>query len=206
LRTLVLGLLLMTLSLTAAFSPTRADDPPQALYGHLPYTEAPKESLVAFCQGSSNLLRQEVAEVVAVMIEAAKAEGATLRPVSCFRSVKSQDWLFYGIAKQRGQTPEERARVSAPPGHSEHHTGYAIDFGDKDRAADLDPAFAKTPAGQWLLAHGTEYGFELSFPQGNTQGVSYEPWHWRYVGTPEALETFRWARQLFPANPAVAAP
>ena len=59
---------------------------------------------------------------------------------------------------------------------------------------------------EWLAAHGTEYGFELSFPDGNTQGVAYEPWHWRFVGTPEAMETFRWARQLFPASPAVIGP
>jgi D-alanyl-D-alanine carboxypeptidase len=197
----LLGFLLMLLPLAAA-----ADEPPEALYGHLPYQEAPKESLVAFCYGSSDLLRSEVAQAVAAMIEAAKAEDVTLRPVSCFRSLKSQDWLFYGIAKQRGQTPEERARVSAPPGHSEHHTGYAIDFGDKDQSVDLKPAFGASPAGRWLLAKGPAYGFELSFPEGNTQGVSYEPWHWRYVGTPEALDTFRWARELYPANPLVPAP
>ncbi len=179
-----------------------AEEAPQALYGHLPYAEAPGDSLVTFCQGSSNQVRAEVAQVVAVMQAAAKAEGITLRAVSCFRSVKKQEYLFYEIAKQRGQTPEQRARVSAPPGHSEHHTGYAIDFGDADRKTDLETAFAGTPAGQWMLAHGPDYGFELSFPKDNSQGVSYEPWHWRYVGTAEALETFRWARQLYPANPA----
>ena len=197
-----LGLLAVILAL----SPARADEPPQALHSHLPYAEAPREALVAFCHGSSNLLRQEAAQVVAVMVDAAKAEGVTLRPVSCFRSVAAQDWLFYGIAKQRGQTAEERARVSAPPGYSEHHTGYAIDFGDQDRSTDLGRDFAGSPAGQWLLAHATAYGFELSFPEGNAQGIAYEPWHWRYVGTPEALETFRWARQLYPANPAVTGP
>jgi D-alanyl-D-alanine carboxypeptidase len=202
---LVLGLLMMTLSF-AANSPLRAEDAPQAVYNHLPYEEAPADSLVKYCEGSSNLLRKEVAEVVQAMVAAAKAEEITLRAISCFRSVKTQDYLFYGIAKKRGQTPEERARVSAPPGYSEHHTGYAIDFGDQDRRTDLGQDFAGSLAGQWLLAHGTAYGFELSFPQGNTQGVSYEPWHWRYVGTPEAMETFRWARQLFPANPSVAAP
>jgi D-alanyl-D-alanine carboxypeptidase len=196
-----MGLLLMALPLVAA-----AEEPPEALYGHLPYEEAQKDALVAFCYGSSNLLRKEVAQVVAVMIEAAKAEGVALRPVSCFRSLSAQDWLFYGIAKQRGQTPEERARVSAPPGYSEHHTGYAIDFGDRNQSVDLKPAFADSPAGQWLLTNGPAYGFELSFPPGNGQGVSYEPWHWRYVGTPEALATFRWARELFPASPAVGAP
>jgi len=198
--TLLLLALLAAPSLSLAAG---ADEAPERLYGHLPYEEAPADALVAFCEGSSNLLRGEVAQVVAVMQEAAKAAGITLRAMSCFRSVKTQDYLFYGIAKKRGQTPEERAKVSAPPGFSEHHTGYTIDFGDQDRRTDLGQAFEGSAAGQWLLAHGSEYGFELSFPLGNTQGVSYEPWHWRYVGTPEAKATFRWARTLFPASPAV---
>ena len=194
---------LLLLAMIAAHCPAAAGEPPARLYGHLPYEEAPRETLVAFCEGSSNLLRAEVAQVVAVMQEAAGAEGITLRAISCFRSVKTQDYLFYGIAKKRGQTPEERAKVSAPPGHSEHHTGYTIDFGDPARRTDLGQSVEGSAAGQWLLANGPTYGFELSFPQGNAQGVSYEPWHWRYVGTPEARETFRWARTLFPAQPAV---
>lgn len=202
-RRLALLLLCALMPALPSAGAARAEDPPERLYGHLPYDEAPADALVAFCEGSSNLLRQEVAQVVRVMQEAARAEGVTLRAISCFRSVKTQDYLFYGIAKKRGQTPEERAKVSAPPGHSEHHTGYAIDFGDGDRKTDLEQSFGKSPAGQWLLAHGTEYGFELSFPKDSTQGVSYEPWHWRYVGTPEAKQTFRWARQLFPADPSV---
>ncbi|NJL20197.1 MAG: D-alanyl-D-alanine carboxypeptidase, partial [Leptolyngbyaceae cyanobacterium SM1_3_5] len=38
------------------------------------------------------------------------------------------------------------------------------------------------------------YGFEMSFPHGNPQGVSYEPWHWRFVGDRTSLETFYRAR------------
>ena len=66
LQALVLGLLLMTPS-----PPSRAEDPPQALYNHLPYDEAPADSLVKFCEGSSTLLRKEVAEVVKQMVAAA---------------------------------------------------------------------------------------------------------------------------------------
>lgn len=181
-----------------------AEDAPVPLYGHLPYEEAPKDSLVAFCEGSSNRIRKDLMPVLKQMIAAAKADGVTLRTISCFRSVSQQDYLFYGIAKKRGQTPEERAKVSAPPGHSEHHTGYAIDFGDANRGSDLKESFATSPAGKWLQANATTYGFELSFPKGNSQGVSYEPWHWRYVGTPATREIFFWARRLYPAQPAVA--
>ncbi|MEM1310980.1 MAG: D-alanyl-D-alanine carboxypeptidase family protein, partial [Cyanobacteria bacterium P01_H01_bin.153] len=42
----------------------------------------------------------------------------------------------------------------------------------------------------WLETNAARYSFELSFPEGNAQGVQYEPWHWRYVGDPDSLETF----------------
>src|SRR3546814_5268503 len=47
---------------------------------------------------------------------------------------------------------------------------------------DVEYCFDRTPLGQWLLEHATDYGFELSFPWKNIQGVTWEPWHWRWVG------------------------
>jgi len=38
----------------------------------------------------------------------------------------------------------------------------------------------------------------MSFPKDNPQGVSYEPWHWRYVGDTASLETFYRAKNLKP--------
>ena len=97
-----------------------------------------------------------------------------------------------------------RARVSAPPGHSEHATGYAVDFADGwNRECDFETCFGKTEAGLWLAEHAPTFGFELSFPEDNAQGVSFEPWHWRFVGTPEARQLFQAARQRYPAFPAV---
>ncbi len=40
-----------------------------------------------------------------------------------------------------------------------------------------------------------EFGFELSFPENNPQGVRYEPWHWRFVSSPEAQAIFRRSEQ-----------
>jgi len=66
--------------------------------------------------------------------------------------------------------------------------------------------------GRWLIANATHYGFELSFPQGNAQGVTWEPWHWRWVGTSvaepgarAARAVFARARSQFPARPGVPA-
>ena len=105
----------------------------------------------------------------------------------------------------------DRARSVAPPGYSEHATGYAIDFGVRPtrNCPDVSYCFASTPAGQWLLANAPDYGFELSFPAGNQQGVTWEPWHWRWVGTSAdapgaaaARRLFERARSLYPARPA----
>ena len=38
--------------------------------------------------------------------------------------------------------------------------------------------FENTNAYKWLTSHAQDFGFELSFPPNNLQGVSYEPWHW----------------------------
>jgi D-alanyl-D-alanine carboxypeptidase len=36
----------------------------------------------------------------------------------------------------------------------------------------------------------------MSFPKNNRQGVSYEPWHWRFVGDKQSLETFYKAHSM----------
>ena len=46
------------------------------------------------------------------------------------------------------------------------------------------------PAFKWMKNYAPKYHFVLSFPKNNKQGVSYEPWHWRYEGTVEALRKF----------------
>ena len=46
----------------------------------------------------------------------------------------------------------------------------------------------QTEAFRWLSAHAVEYGFILRYPK-NAEAVTeitYEPWHWRYVGPENA--------------------
>ncbi|CDN16259.1 D-alanyl-D-alanine carboxypeptidase [Richelia intracellularis] len=125
------------------------------------------------------------------MVADAKAQGVNLVPISGFRTVKEQKKLFFGIGAQRNETPAQRAAVSAPPNYSEHHTGYAVDIGDAGvPATNFITSFENTSAFKWLESNAARYAFELSFPQGNSQGVSYEPWHWRFVGDIHSLETF----------------
>ena len=135
---------------------------------------------------------------------AARAEGIALGALSCFRSIAHQRQLFCAGLRDCDGKAALRARFVAPPGYSEHATGYAIDF--VQRGADCRAAeqcFALTPGGQWLMRRAAAFGFELSFPAGNRQGVGWEPWHWRWVGAPAARARFAAARTNFPAPPAI---
>ena len=72
-----------------------------------------------------------------------------------------------------------------------------MDVGDgRNPGTNLSPSFEHTAAFAWLRDNANRFHFELSFPQGNRQGVSYEPWHWRFEGTAEALKTFEAAQRF----------
>jgi D-alanyl-D-alanine carboxypeptidase len=142
-------------------------------------------------------LQRDAAESLQSLQAAAAADGVDIRVLSAFRSVALQKRIFFDVKSERNQTALERARVSAPPGFSEHSTGYAVDLGDgRQPGANLSPALERTAAFVWLQANANRFHFQLSFPQGNRQGVSYEPWHWRFEGSADALRTFEAAQRL----------
>lgn len=192
---------------TISASPTTQDsdsvkveDKNNALLGHLEYKEAPESEIVAVnANGRRIRLRKSAGKKFQQMVKDARKAGIRLVPISGFRSVKEQEKLFFKIGAQRNQTPAQRASVSAPPGHSEHHTGYAVDVGDGAvPATNLSEKFENTKAFKWMEANAAKYGFELSFPKDNPQGVSYEPWHWRFVGDRDSLEMFYKAKDIKP--------
>lgn len=176
---------------TPTATPTAAD----TLLGHYAYSEAPQSELEAIVPDGSIRLRKAAARAFKAMTAAAQADGISLSPISGFRSMNDQQYLYFDLKAERGQTASERAKVSAPPGYSEHHTGYAIDIGDGNvPALNLRQEFEDTVAYRWLKENAPRYNFELSFPKNNRQGVIYEPWHWRYVGDMQSLKTFYKAR------------
>lgn len=164
---------------------------PDALLGHRAYAEADATALESVTSDGLIKLQPTAAAQFNAMLDAAWADGVRLAPISGFRTIAQQEELFFEVKAQRGQSPAKRAEVSAPPGYSEHHTGYAVDVVDLDYPdADLSESFANTPGFAWLEDNAAYYGFELSFPEDNEQGVSYEPWHWRFVGDSRSLEIF----------------
>lgn len=171
------------------------------LLGHFPYPEAPASELKPITPDGQILLREAAAQKYLDMSSAAAQAGINLVALSGFRSVTEQQSVFFDVKAERGQVATKRAEVSAPPGYSEHHTGYAIDIGDANTpATNLSPDFDKTAAYQWLEKNAPFYSFELSFPKNNQQGVTYEPWHWRFVGDRNSLETFYRAKNSTPAT------
>ena len=169
--------------------------PNLALLGHLPYSEAKKENLVELYPGLK--VHKDMFSDLIEMRNAANRDGINLVFLSGFRSIGLQKEIFYENKSIRNQTAIERAKVSAPPGYSEHSTGFAIDIGDRNfRETDFELEFESTPAFLWLKNHAAKYHFVLSFPRGNPQKVSYEPWHWRYEGTVQALKEFEPANKI----------
>jgi D-alanyl-D-alanine carboxypeptidase len=173
----------------------------EVLLGHRAYEEAPLADLKPIVPDDSIQLRTAAADQFMAMVADAEADGVIILPLSGFRSYEDQKYLFFDVKAERAQNARTRAEVSAPPGYSEHHTGYAVDVIDGTRPdTDLQISFETTPAYQWMQQNAARYGFELSFPRDNPQNIQYEPWHWRFVGDPESLETFY--REQQPVNPA----
>lgn len=165
------------------------------LLGHFPYPEASGIELVTVEPGIE--LHTDAASAFRALQQAAAADGVDLRLLSGYRSHALQKSIFFDVKSERNQTASERAKVSAPPGYSEHSTGFAMDLGDGDApGTNLSQSFETTRAFRWLQDHAASYHFVLSFPPANPQGVSYEPWHWRFEGSAEALRRFEPARQL----------
>jgi len=116
---------------------------------------------------------------------AARSNRVELILISAFRSVSRQHSMVLEKL-QANQSLLEILRVSAYPGHSEHHSGRAVDIGSP-RALQLESKFETTLEFHWLNDYAHEFGYSLSYPRHNQQGVIYEPWHWCFH-PPESVE------------------
>ncbi len=105
---------------------------------------------------------------------------------SAYRSYAYQSSLFNSYIKQYPNLSYEDAykfvsTFSAIPGTSEHQSGLCADLHNLPSA---DISFAQKDAAKWLAANCWKFGFILRFPEDKTEitGISFEPWHFRFVG------------------------
>lgn len=167
---------------------------PAEKFGHRFYEEAPSAALTGVGPyrdtGRVVKMRTPAARAFLKMVAVAREEGVRIVPISGFRPISYQKTLFERAVKRYG-SEQKASRWVAPPGYSEHATGWTLDVGDESqRGTDIEPSFESTPASRWLQNNAHRFGFELSFPPNNPQGVNHEPWHWRFIGTDEARAAF----------------
>ena len=187
------------LGLTKAEAAAMLADPMMVLVNHtnkMPdnYTFDTKEC------GSSTSVNKTLQTVSCAaflaMQKAAASDGVTVWMQSGYRSVKYQTGLYERKTKyytDRGYdtatAKEMAAAVVNPPGYSEHNCGLAADLNSPEHTG-LDEGFENTTAFRWLCEHAVEYGFILRYPKGaeDKTEITYEPWHWRYVGRENAAK------------------
>ena len=139
-------------------------------------------------------METQAAEQYRKMYEAAMEKDVELIPFSAYRSTALQKENFDreiaslvagGLTRQ--EAIERAMRTIQLPGCSEHETGLAVDITRKN-VWRADPGFHGTKEFNWLMNNARDYGFILRYPQGKEHitGISYEPWHWRYVGVAHA--------------------
>ncbi len=134
------------------------------------------------------------ADALNALLRDAERDGTPLYLVSAYRTIGRQKALFErktaafeAEGLPRAEAERQAAQWVARPGQSEHNLGLAADIVSADwytNHNDLTADFAQTPAYAWLTAHCADYGFILRYPQGKeaVTGVTWEPWHYRYVG------------------------
>jgi D-alanyl-D-alanine carboxypeptidase len=126
----------------------------------------------------------------ALYIEMRAAGYKDVSVTSAYRSYSYQSSLFntYTANEMKknpsltlAQAQAITATYSARPGTSEHQTGLCCDMHNLGAA---DVAFAKKEAYSWLKENAWKFGFILRFPEGKEDitGISFEPWHYRFVG------------------------
>ena len=107
---------------------------------------------------------------------------------SAYRSVAAQQKIVDDFTEKYGE--DYVKKYVAVPGYSEHHTGLALDLyftiDGKDVYENED--LVQYPD-IWEAVHARlpEFGFILRFPEYGEKitGYAYEPWHIRYLDSPE---------------------
>ena len=127
------------------------------------------------------------------MVLAAKKDGVILEINTSYRDSKYQQELFdeeveeqmkQGLSKNAAE--QEALKTVSKPGFSEHETGLAIDFSESGNYIKNKIMW------DWLASNAHKYGFIERYPKTKQQitKISYEPWHYRYVGKINSVDIY----------------
>lgn len=116
--------------------------------------------------------------------------GYPLSVMSAYRSYAYQSSLFSHytdneMARNPALTREQAEAITVTysnrPGTSEHQLGLCVDMHDLSGA---DVSFKNSTSYPWLSENAWKFGFILRYPEDKVSetSVSFEPWHYRYVG------------------------
>lgn len=162
--------------------------------------EVPESELTTLSD-NSHQVDKRIASDFESFSEAATEAGFPLVIISAFRSVASQKEVFdtnvNGLISGNGLTEEEATAKTketiTEPGYSEHHTGLAMDVVDQEwyntyQTQVLDASYGDQPGAKWIAENAPKYGFIIRYPKDRQDitGITYEPWHIRYVGKDNA--------------------
>ena len=115
-------------------------------------------------------------------------DGIQTELISVYRTVPQQEATFQRYLTNFGL--EYANKYVAKPGHSEHHTGLAIDVGvllpDGKLTRTIEELLAVNDLFLIIQAKLPKYGFILRYPKGKETAtkIGYESWHFRYIDSP----------------------
>lgn len=140
------------------------------------------ESSVKKTKNVDMKVRPITSEALIRMFADADAEGINLRLHSAYRSYQTQSTMYSNRLERIGKDDG----VVQYPGASEHQTGLAVDIINPAWINEerLNSRFAETAEAKWMAENCAKYGFIIRYPADKEEitGITYEPWHLRYVG------------------------
>jgi len=131
---------------------------------------------------TTQTMREYAAKAMEAMFIEMRAAGYTdVSITSAYRSYVYQESIFNMYLAQNNNDYEYVSTFSNPPGSSEHQTGLCADLHNLSSA---DVKFGNTEAFAWLRDNCWKFGYILRYPEDKVEvtSISYEPWHYRYVG------------------------
>lgn len=146
-------------------------------------------SLTPICHGRL-YASQHLYEPLVQMLADAQKQGYRFWIASAYRSREKQQRLIdedVQLGMKKGLSYQEALqqtyKETMPAGYSEHETGLALDILCSENT-NMDTSQAEEPANMWLQENCHRYGFILRYPKEKEYitEISYEPWHFRYVG------------------------